>query len=273
MSACPAFQVRDAVPADVPSLMRLKLLLAEAEDSVQAVRADAADWLRDGFGPGAGFKAFVAEVADTVVGMATCSRRVITGWNGPMIFLQDLYVEPACRKHGVASALVARVAALRARPRQPDRRTHGARRQSRAGFLSAQRLPAAAALPDLRAGRSGARRARRARRRSSPAGRARRADKSWLHCGCQIISAITATSRAENGSASAHQTRNRRRYPAGQRNAVQSRLLPLSCASRNSTNDLADPHQQDHGIARLRGYHPRLARKAARRSPRPAAGR
>jgi len=108
-----AFRVRAARPADVPALMRLKRLLAEGENSLHAVRATAADWLRDGFGPGAGFTAFVAEdvVATIVIGMATCSQRAITGWSGPVVFLQDLFVEPQYRKHGIASALVARVAA------------------------------------------------------------------------------------------------------------------------------------------------------------------
>jgi ribosomal protein S18 acetylase RimI-like enzyme len=108
----PPFRVRNATPADIPALMRLKRLLAEGEDSLHAVRASAADWLRDGFGPGAGFCAFVAEADGAVVGMATCSRRVITGWNGPVIFLQDLFVEPAHRQRGMARALTARVAAL-----------------------------------------------------------------------------------------------------------------------------------------------------------------
>ena len=107
----PPFRVRNATPADIPALMRLKRLLAEGENSLHAVRASAADWLRDGFGPAAGFCAFVAETDGAVVGMATCSRRLITGWNGPVIFLQDLFVEPQHRKYGVASALVARVAA------------------------------------------------------------------------------------------------------------------------------------------------------------------
>ncbi len=108
-----AFRVRAARPADVPALMRLKRLLAEGENSLHAVSATAADWLRDGFGPDAGFTAFVAadEHAELVIGMATCSRRIITGWNGPVVFLQDLFVEPQYRKHGFASALVARVAA------------------------------------------------------------------------------------------------------------------------------------------------------------------
>jgi len=106
------FRVRAAEPADIPALMRLKRLLAQSEDSLHAVRASAADWLRDGFGEGAGFTAFVAEDSDAVIGMATCSRRTITGWGGPVIFLQDLFVEPAHRQHGIASALIACIAAF-----------------------------------------------------------------------------------------------------------------------------------------------------------------
>lgn len=107
-----AFHIRAAQPADVPALMRLKRLLAEAEDSLHAVRAGTADWLRDGFGPHAGFTAYLAEVGSAAVGMATCSRRTITGWNGPILFLQDLFVEPTHRRRGIAEALIARVAAL-----------------------------------------------------------------------------------------------------------------------------------------------------------------
>ncbi len=104
-------RVRAAQPADIPALMRLKRALAQGENSLHAVRANAADWLRDGFGADAGFTAFVAEDAGNIIGMATCSQRTITGWNGPLIFLQDLFVEPDYRAHGVARALVARVAA------------------------------------------------------------------------------------------------------------------------------------------------------------------
>ena len=108
-----AFQVRAAEPADVPALMRLKRALAQGEDSLHAVRANAADWLRDGFGPNAKFAAFVAETGtiSEIIGMATFSQRAITGWDGPVMLLQDLYVEPHWRQHGVASALIARVAA------------------------------------------------------------------------------------------------------------------------------------------------------------------
>jgi ribosomal protein S18 acetylase RimI-like enzyme len=106
-----AHRVRAAVPADIPALMRFKRLLAEEEDSLHVVRAGPDDWLRDGFAPGAGFCAFVAETGDDAVGMATLSRRIITGWSGPVVFLQDLFVERAHRHRGIAGALMARVAA------------------------------------------------------------------------------------------------------------------------------------------------------------------
>jgi ribosomal protein S18 acetylase RimI-like enzyme len=107
--SAPSFRVRAAAPADVAARG-----LAESEDSLHAMRAGVADWLRDGVGPGAGFTAFVAEAGDaaTVIGMATCSQRVVTGWNGPVLFLQDLFVEAAYRHRGIARALVARIAAL-----------------------------------------------------------------------------------------------------------------------------------------------------------------
>jgi predicted N-acetyltransferase YhbS len=108
-----SFRVRAAALADVPAVMRLKRALAESENTLHAVCASAADWLRDGFGPQPRFAAFVAETGDaqTIIGMATHSQRVVTGWNGPVMLLQDLYVEPAWRQHGVARALMTRVAA------------------------------------------------------------------------------------------------------------------------------------------------------------------
>lgn len=112
--------IRKAEPRDVKALMRLKRLLAEGEDALHALKASEADWLRDGFGPNPGFTAFVAERTDqtddvggnSIVGMATCSQRVVTGWNGPVVFLQDLFVEAEYRAQGIARMLVARVAAL-----------------------------------------------------------------------------------------------------------------------------------------------------------------
>jgi ribosomal protein S18 acetylase RimI-like enzyme len=107
------FRVRAARPTDVPALMRFKHLLTESESGLHTVRATAADWLRDAFGPHAGFAALVAEAEYKrgLIGMATYSERTITGWSGPVVFLQDLFVETAYRRHGVGRAMIARVAA------------------------------------------------------------------------------------------------------------------------------------------------------------------
>ena len=112
-SSALAFRVRAVRPSDVPALMRFKRLLAESDDCLHTVRATAADWLRDIFGPRPGFAALVAQAEYNrgLVAMATYSERIITGWNGPLVYLQDLFVEEPYRRQGVARALIARVAA------------------------------------------------------------------------------------------------------------------------------------------------------------------
>ena len=199
-----------AQPDDIPALMRLKRLLAQGEDSLHAVRASAADWLRDGFGDAAGFTAFVALADDTgtVVGMATCSRRVVTGWNGPVIFLQDLFVEPAYRAHGIARALVARVAALARDVGSPIveltvRADNPAQAfYARTGFQPVPQCltyvlagPALTALAEGDKSRSRARRLRPARATQDSRG-------------CQIISARRAIMPARIGTANTHHARN-----------------------------------------------------------------
>ena len=68
-----AFRVRSARPEDIPALMRLKRLLAQGENALHAVCASEADWRRDGFGPDAGFLAFVAEDCSGVIGMVSAA--------------------------------------------------------------------------------------------------------------------------------------------------------------------------------------------------------
>jgi ribosomal protein S18 acetylase RimI-like enzyme len=102
--------VRDATPADIPSIMRLKIELAVSDDIAHTVRATAADWERDGFGPNPRFTIFVAEWAGRTIGMAICADRYFPGWVGPNVALLDLCVEPGCRDRGVGMALLARVA-------------------------------------------------------------------------------------------------------------------------------------------------------------------
>jgi ribosomal protein S18 acetylase RimI-like enzyme len=104
------FIVRNAWPADIVGIMRLKLELAIYDDVAHTVRAAAADWERDGFGPNARFTIFVAESARRIIGVAICGDRYFPGWVGPTVALLDLCVESHHRGHGVGTALLSRAA-------------------------------------------------------------------------------------------------------------------------------------------------------------------
>lgn len=106
----PRYVVRDATVADIADIMRLKLELAMSDDIVYTVRATAQDWERDGFGPEARFRIFVAVYGDRVVGMAICSDRYFPGWVGPNVALLDLCVDADYRRLGIGTSLMGRVA-------------------------------------------------------------------------------------------------------------------------------------------------------------------
>lgn len=111
--------IRAARPADIPDLIRMKVALATADDAIDAVRATPEDWMHDVFGREPRFVAFMAERETAAIGMATCSERYVTGWAGPIVFLQDLFVDAAYRRQGIGAALVARVTAYAAERGSP----------------------------------------------------------------------------------------------------------------------------------------------------------
>jgi GNAT superfamily N-acetyltransferase len=85
--------------------------LAVSQRAELMVRATAADYLRDGFGPDRRFAAFVAEGNQTVIGMVTYSDRYSTSLASCIIYVQDIYVDDGHRARGIGTALLARVAA------------------------------------------------------------------------------------------------------------------------------------------------------------------
>lgn len=109
-AAQPALRVRPAKPGDVPTLFRMKLDLARSEGNEGVLIATERDWLRDGFGPDARFRSFLAEQAVTAIGMITYSEVYMTALGGSIFSIQDLYVDPSRRKLGAGRALVAEVA-------------------------------------------------------------------------------------------------------------------------------------------------------------------
>ncbi len=108
--------LRDAVPADVPEILALVRELAAYEKEPDAAVATEADLLRDGFGPEPYFRCTMAEWKGEVAGFALYFFQYST-WEGrPSLYLEDLFVRPRLRKHGIGTALfrhLAKVAVAR----------------------------------------------------------------------------------------------------------------------------------------------------------------
>jgi ribosomal protein S18 acetylase RimI-like enzyme len=104
-------RVRFAESADIPRLFSLKWQLAIADRITATIRAAEADWYRAGFGPSGRFAALVAEIDGWVVGMLTFHEHCDVQYQSTL-YIEDLFVVPAYRKLGVASALLADLAAL-----------------------------------------------------------------------------------------------------------------------------------------------------------------
>ncbi|HEY4009259.1 MAG TPA: GNAT family N-acetyltransferase [Acidobacteriaceae bacterium] len=117
--------IRDATPADVPTMLRFIHELAHYEREPDAVVATEADLLRDGFALAPDgtaletpirFRAHIAELTEagttTAAGFALFFTSYST-WRGHHgIRLEDLYVTPALRQRGIGKALLARLAQI-----------------------------------------------------------------------------------------------------------------------------------------------------------------
>jgi len=104
--------IRLSTPADVPLILDLIRGLAAYERGPDAVKATEADLLRDGFGEDPCFECLIAETDDgEAAGFALYFYNYST-WRGRSgIHLEDLFVRPQFRGHGIGKALLARVAA------------------------------------------------------------------------------------------------------------------------------------------------------------------
>ena len=124
-------RIRDAAPADVPTILELIRDLATYERDPGAVVATEADLLRDGFGKVPRFRVLLAEWmhdgeregergrddgehagAYETAGFAFFFFAYSTWTGGPVLYLEDLFVRPAHRKHGIGIALMKRLAAI-----------------------------------------------------------------------------------------------------------------------------------------------------------------
>ena len=115
-------RLRPAVPTDVSVILRFIRELAEYEREPDAVVATEADLLRDGFGLApdgvtiliperpAKFRCVIAEWDGESAGFALYFNSYSTWVGHHGIRLEDLYVTPALRGHGIGKALLAHLA-------------------------------------------------------------------------------------------------------------------------------------------------------------------
>ena len=104
-------QVRLATPNDATDLLSLIKELALYEKAPQEVINTAEQLRTDGFGKKPLYTAFVAEIDQTVIGMALTYYRYST-WKGKCLYLEDLYVKPQYRGIGAGKLLFNRCVAF-----------------------------------------------------------------------------------------------------------------------------------------------------------------
>jgi GNAT superfamily N-acetyltransferase len=105
-----AFTLSDAVPADVPDVLRLVRGLAEYERLLHEVVMTEADLHAALFSPQPRAYAVLAHADGAAVGLALWYYTFSTFRGRPDIFLEDLFVEPAFRGQGIGLALLRHLA-------------------------------------------------------------------------------------------------------------------------------------------------------------------
>jgi len=104
--------LRTATAADIPLILRFIRGLAEYEREPNAVLTTEEDLLRDGFDPQPFFHCLIAEHDDRPAGFALWFFNYST-WEGrPGIWIEDLFVLPELRGHGIGKALLQRLSAI-----------------------------------------------------------------------------------------------------------------------------------------------------------------
>ncbi len=104
--------IRPAVRGDVPQILAFVRELAEYEKLAHEAVADPADVTEHLFGARAYAEALMAEVDGRPAGFALFFHNYSTFAGKPGLYLEDLYVRPALRGHGVGKRLIARMAAI-----------------------------------------------------------------------------------------------------------------------------------------------------------------
>ena len=112
MNPSPSFTLRPAVLGDVGAIVQLIRDLAEFEQLTHLVQVTPEKLRPQLFGEKPAAEATVAERNGEVVAFALYFTNFSTFLAQPGLYLEDLYVKPEHRGHGIGKALLKRLAAL-----------------------------------------------------------------------------------------------------------------------------------------------------------------
>jgi GNAT superfamily N-acetyltransferase len=104
--------IRPATPEDVPLVLEFIRELAEYERAPEQAVASPEDLLRDGWGPAPKFRVLIAEWSRQPAGFALFFYNYSTWLGRPSLYLEDLFVRPRLRGHGIGKALLVRLAKI-----------------------------------------------------------------------------------------------------------------------------------------------------------------
>src|SRR5690606_14146568 len=105
-------EIRPAAIGDLSAMLVLVRELAEYARLADAVIATEASFAAAPFGERPAAEALVAILDDEVVGYAIYFQNFSTFLGRAGMYLEDLYVRPACRGKGIGKGLLARVAQI-----------------------------------------------------------------------------------------------------------------------------------------------------------------
>lgn len=103
--------VHTASIEEVPLLLEMIREFATFEKLREEATITEAVLARDGFGPQPRFRTLIAEWSRAAAGYAICFP-IYSTFQGPALFLEDVYVRPQFRDKGIGKALIGEVAAM-----------------------------------------------------------------------------------------------------------------------------------------------------------------